>query len=112
MDSETKELLKSFEEKDYRRLVFNDEGQVKPGEDFLLARRVTLAQSKLMLGTVSPVTRWREANKEKLEKGEIEDIVDKVMRRTRELLDETEEGKGRDWMEGGSALVIMVIKKK
>ncbi len=112
VDDETKTLLNMFDEKDYRRLVFNDNGQVKPGEEFLMSRRVTFEQTARMLGTVSPVTRWREANKDKLEKGEIEDVVDMMIRLTREVFDQVPEGKGRDWVEGGGALVVMVFKKK
>ncbi|KAK5224039.1 hypothetical protein LTR47_010061 [Exophiala xenobiotica] len=112
VDDETKRLLGVFDEKDYKRLVFNDHGQVKPGEEFFMSRRVTFEQSRRMLGTVSPVTRWREANKDKLESGEVEDVVDQILRQTRELFDEVPEGKGRDWVEGGEALVVMVFKKK
>lgn len=112
VDAETRELLKEFDQERFARLVFNENGRVGPGEEFLLARRATLEQSKATLDTVSPVTRWREANKEKVERGEIEDCVEQVLRQTRELMDEDPEMKGRDWIEGGSALVILVIKKK
>ncbi|KAK5451402.1 hypothetical protein LTS15_008166 [Exophiala xenobiotica] len=112
VDDETKRLLGVFDEKDYRRLVFNDNGQVKPGEEFFMSRRVTFEQTARVLGTVSPVTRWREANKDKLESGAVEDVVDQIIRQTRELFDEVPEGKGRDWVEGGEAMVVMVFKKK
>ncbi|EXJ89345.1 hypothetical protein A1O3_02412 [Capronia epimyces CBS 606.96] len=110
------DLSTIFPKDQYQRLEFNKDGHVPPGEQFLLSRRFTLDQVKKALGTVSPVTRWREAYKDKLAAGEVEDCVDKLVRQTRELLEESQtpegEGKPRDWIEGGSAVVVLVIKKR
>ncbi|KAL6244814.1 hypothetical protein RBB50_008342 [Rhinocladiella similis] len=105
-------LLDAFREEEYSRQVFNDGGEIGPDGKFLMSRRATFEQSRAMLGTASPVTRWREAHREQLERGELEDLIDKVLRQSRELMEEVPEGKGRDWVEGGSAVVVITIKKK
>ncbi|KAG9793300.1 hypothetical protein ABEF93_003510 [Exophiala dermatitidis] len=105
-------LAHVFPKEEFQRLEFNKDGHVPPGEKFLVGRRLTFDQIKMGLGTVSPVTRWREAHKDKLAAGEIEDCVDQLVRRTKEIMEEVPEGKGRDWAEGGSAVVILVIKKR
>ncbi|KIW15865.1 hypothetical protein PV08_05915 [Exophiala spinifera] len=105
-------LLDEFPKDEFKRQVFNDNGEIGPDGKFLMSRRATFERATATLGTASPVTRWREAHKEQLERGEVEDLVDKLLRQTRELLDEVPEGRGRDWLEGGSAVVVMTIKKK
>jgi trans-aconitate 3-methyltransferase len=115
-DDEGKRLkqgLQEFDEKAFVRLEFNKDGYVEPGETFFSQNpRLNFQQAKLVMGTASPVTRWREAHKAQLEKGEVEDIVDFLVRRSTEILEEVEEGKGRDWIDGGSAIVILLVKKK
>jgi SAM-dependent methyltransferase len=108
-----KKLLDEFDEKEFVRLEFNKDGYVAPGETFFSGGiRVDFHRAKAMLGTASPITRWREANKEKVEKGELEDVIDHLIRRTKEIMEEVPEGKGRDWFDGGSALVVLVVKKR
>ena len=112
-DHDLKRLLSDFDQQDFIRLEFNKDGHVPAGESFFTGRtRAEFARIKAMLGTSSPVTRWREANKAKLENGEIEDVMDEMIRRMREILDEVPEGKGRDFIEAGSALVLLVVKKR
>ncbi|KAJ9608196.1 hypothetical protein H2200_007184 [Cladophialophora chaetospira] len=112
-ESELKPLLDEFDEKNFVRLEFNKGSNVAPGESFFTGREMTtLLQMKGVLDTVSSVTRWREANKEMVEKGEIEDIMDAMVKRAREILDEVPEGRGRDWVDVGSALVVLVVKKR
>ncbi|KIW45103.1 hypothetical protein, variant [Exophiala oligosperma] len=112
LDDQGRALLGAFQKSEFSRQVFNDGGHIGPDGKFLMSRRATFEQSRAMLGTASPVTRWREAHKEQLERGEVEDLVDKVFRESVELLEEVPEGRGRDWVEGGSAVVVMTIKKK
>lgn len=110
--AEVKKWTDMFVEKEYTRLEFNKDGVVQPGGKFLWGGKTPLAGLKGLLSTMSPVTRWREANKEKVASGEVEDCVDRVARETREILEEVPEGKGREWIDGGSAVVVMVMKKK
>jgi hypothetical protein len=59
--------------------------------------------------TISPVTRWREANPDKT--GE-EDIVRKLMRGIERLLHEAGVEKGKEALTGGVAGVLLMVKKK
>ncbi|KIW73511.1 hypothetical protein PV04_01624 [Phialophora macrospora] len=112
-DPGLKKLLNEFDEKEFVRLEFNKDGNMAPGESFFTGGiRVDFQRIKGLLGTVSPITRWREANKEKVEKGEIEDVMDSVIRRSKEIMEEVPEGKGRDWCDIGSGLVVLVVKKR
>ncbi|ETI28034.1 hypothetical protein G647_00483 [Cladophialophora carrionii CBS 160.54] len=112
-DQSLKKLLEEFDEKDFVRLEFNKDGKVAPGEDFFTGTtRTDFARVKALMGTASPVTRWREANREKVERGELEDVMDNFVRRSKEIMEEVPEGKGRDWIDSGSALVVLVVKKR
>ena len=45
-------------------------------------------------------------------KGEVEDVVDMLIRNIQEIMAEVPEGKDRDYIESGSAMVVLVVKKK
>lgn len=108
-----KELLGQFDEKDFVRLEFNKDGELPPGESFFAGENKTDLESiRNMMDTVSPVTRWREANKEKVERGEMEDVVDFLMRNIKEIMEEVPEGIGRTWIEAGGSVVVLVVKKR
>ena len=112
-ESALKGLLNEFDEKNFVRLEFNKDGNVPAGESFFGGkRRIDFQTIKAELGTASPITRWREAHQEKLEKGEIEDITETLARQAKEILDEVPEGKGRNWVEMGSAVVVLIVKKR
>ncbi|EXJ64107.1 hypothetical protein A1O7_00443 [Cladophialophora yegresii CBS 114405] len=112
-DQSLKRLLDEFDEKEFVRLEFNKEGNLAPGESFFTGTmRTDFNQAKALMGTASPVTRWREANREKVESGEVEDVMDTFVRRAKEIMEEVPEGKGRDWIDSGSALVVLVVKKR
>jgi len=110
--------LSSYDKDNYLRREFNPDGKPDPDpifaetKGFVKQLKLTLDQAAKVIGTASPVTRWREAHKEQLEKGEIEDCIDRIMRLTREELAKVEEGKGREWFETCIASVLMVVKKK
>jgi trans-aconitate 3-methyltransferase len=113
LDNESKAALQSFPEAEHKRHEFNRDGYVTPGQQFFSGERhVTFDQIKLILGTASPVTRWREANKAKVEKGEVEDVMDMLVRRSREIMEEVPEGKGRDYVDAGGGFVCLRVKKK
>ncbi|KIW78368.1 hypothetical protein Z517_08203 [Fonsecaea pedrosoi CBS 271.37] len=112
-DQELKTLLKEFDETRFERIESDRDGRIaSDGTAFSEYRKVDFATIKAMLGTASPITRWREAHKEKLEKGEVEDVMDMMIRKMKEILEEVPEGKGRDYIDGGSGMVILVVKKK
>ncbi|KPI39425.1 uncharacterized protein AB675_4960 [Cyphellophora attinorum] len=112
LDEQTRTALQSFPESQYKRHEFNRDGYVSPGQHFFSGeRRATFEQIKATLGTASPVTRWREAHREQVEKGEVEDIMDMLVRRMGEIMGEVDEGKGRDWIDSGGGLVVLVVKK-
>jgi len=105
--------LPLFDERGSMRREFNADGRPDPdpmfaGETkrFMRHFRVPLDRIGLMLGTASPVTRWREAHRDELERGEVEDFVERVTRITREEL------AGREWLEVGTGMVLVVVKKK
>lgn len=56
--------VSGFEEANgnFKRVEWNRNGKVDPGQDLLGGREVTPAQIGLALGTASMVTRWREAH--------------------------------------------------
>jgi trans-aconitate 3-methyltransferase len=108
-----KSFLTEFDQQEFVRLEFNKDGYVPLGESFFGGiKRENFDVIRAMLGTASPVTRWREAHKEKLERGEVEDVIDMMIRRIKKILAEVPEGEDRNWVEGGSAMVLLVVKKK
>jgi len=111
-DSKAQAALAVFDKADFQKIYFNKDGHVEPGEKFVHGMKGPLDMVKAVWATASPVKRWREAHKEQLEKGEIEDGVDRVIRTVKEIMAEVPEGKDRDWVDGGSSVVLMVIKKK
>ncbi|KIX93388.1 uncharacterized protein Z520_10807 [Fonsecaea multimorphosa CBS 102226] len=111
-DQELKTLLKEFDEKEFERIESDRDGRLSNGLAFTEFRRVDFAKLKPMMSTASPITRWREANKEKVERGEVEDVLDLLVRKTKEIIEEVPEGKGRDYVENGSRMVILVVKKR
>jgi SAM-dependent methyltransferase len=111
-DQGLKDSLQVFDRKDFTRLEYNKDGYVAPGESFVRGGRADFDMMKKLMGTASPVERWREAHKEQLEKGEVEDLLDKVTREMKDLFAEVEEGKDRNWMDAGSSIAVLVIRKR
>lgn len=110
-----KDELSVFDESKFVRIEFNKDGHLEPGEHYLRGRKDTFLELKKGFSTASMVTRWRDANKEALEKGEVEDCIDYMTRKVRETIDEglPQEEKGkRDWMDGGSAIVVLGFRKR
>ncbi|KIV90572.1 hypothetical protein PV10_07860 [Exophiala mesophila] len=104
-------VLSVFKRQNSVRQEIDKSGQLAKGEKFVRGGRADFNTIKLILGTASPIVRWRQAHQEQLEKGEIEDCVDEFFRKAREILDETEEGRGRDYIDTGLSIVILVVRK-
>jgi len=111
-NQELKDVLEVFDSKDFTRLEYNKDGYVAPGASFVRGRRADFDLMKKIMSTASPVERWREAHKDQLQKGETEDLADKVIREMKELFAEVEEGKDRNWVDSGSAVAVLVVRKK
>lgn len=111
-------LLATFDRQTFFRREFNPDGKPDPAPEFVATHgflrfdRTTFDMAAKQLGTASPVTRWRAHYKEQLEKGEIEDCVQQMVGRTKQVMEEVEEGKGRTWTDLGSSMVLLMIKKK
>lgn len=96
-----------FEESSFVRREWNRDGKVEKGQPFVaLEPRESLKELARGFSTASMIVRWREAHKEQLEKGEVEDCVDVTIRKLKEALG------GQDWMEGGPSTVLLMIKKR
>lgn len=70
---------------------------------------VTPAQFEKIMGTSSPVTRWREAHPEKV--GTEEDVVRQLRRRIESLLHEAGIKPGEEVLNGEVAMVLLLVKK-
>ena len=70
-----------------------------------LYRKESLEELASSLGTASMVTRWREANRERVESGEIEDCVQRMVADLRGILGE------QDWLELGTGAVVLILRK-
>lgn len=71
---------------------------------------VTPEQLEAVLGTASPVTRWREAHPDKA--GTEEDILRKLRRRIESLLHQAGVKPDEERVTGGVSMVLLMIKKK
>lgn len=63
-----------------------------------------------LLGTASPVTRWREAHPELV--GTEEDVIRRMRRTVERLLHEAGVEKGKEVIRGGEAGVLLMVKKR
>ena len=63
-----------------------------------------------MLGTASPVTRWREANPELA--GTEDEVIRRMRREVERLLHEAGVEKGKEVVRGGEAGVLLMVKKR
>ncbi|PON23439.1 hypothetical protein TGAM01_v207673 [Trichoderma gamsii] len=71
---------------------------------------VTPEQFEKLMGTSSPVSRWREAHPDKV--GTEEDIVRQLRRRIESLLHEAGIKPGEETLTGEVAMVLLLVKKK
>lgn len=116
---EVANALSQYDQSTSLRREFNTDGIPDPSPDFAETNgflswvKVPLEGVAKMIGTSSPVTRWREAHQEQLKKGEIEDCVDQMMNATRaEFAKAGPEGAARTWVEVGISAVLIIVKKK
>lgn len=104
-------VVEGWEEGTFVRRVwgleeFFFEGQEKDGQ----RGGVGLEAAEMMLGTGSAVTRWREANPEKV--GTQDDVVKKLMREIGVLLREAGVKEGEERINGAVGGVVLLVKRK
>ncbi|KAI3584271.1 hypothetical protein IWW34DRAFT_684417 [Fusarium oxysporum f. sp. albedinis] len=73
-------------------------------------KTLTPEEFEKLMGTSSPVARWREANPDKA--GTEEDVARKVRRRIESLLHEVGVEPGEELLRGRTELVLLMVKKK
>lgn len=94
----------------FRRLWNPDGEPDERGEFFMGQHEADLDTMEKMVGTASPVTRWREAHP--ADAGTEQDVV-RIMRREMEkALHEAGVEKGKELIKGGVAGVLLMVKKK
>ena len=109
-EARQKELgIDVFPKYEYVYKTWNEGGKLEPDLEGGWMRRETnkWAIIKYALGTASPVTRYREKNKEALEKGEMEDCVDRLVKDLREVL-----GQDKEVVDGGMSTSLVMLKKR
>lgn len=73
-------------------------------------REYDLVTIERMLGTMSPVTRWRQAHPEAV--GTEDDVVRRMIRVIEKYLHEAGVKKGEERLRGGSVGILMMVKKR
>ena len=93
----------AFPEDKFRRFDWDRGGVLSDGKDFFGgSREVPMGFYEQVLGTVSAVTRWREAHPELA--GTERDCVAEVLRQTRQVL-------GERGLRGGGATTLLMFKR-
>ncbi|RMZ90728.1 hypothetical protein DV736_g2057, partial [Chaetothyriales sp. CBS 134916] len=108
--------VSGFDEKTFYHKMWNRDGEYDPElpNGFLWMRSATWEQLGHMLGTISMVTRWREAHQEALQKGEVEDCVEKVKRELMEAVNGGKKEGDEGWvgvLKGGMGTTLLLWKK-
>jgi trans-aconitate 3-methyltransferase len=100
-----------FDEATFFRKEWNTDGAFKPDDQFFASQQpVDMETLENILGTTSPVTRWREANPDAV--GTESDVVRMTRRKIERLLHEAGVEKGKELVEGTVAGVLLLVKKK
>ncbi|KAF3058391.1 hypothetical protein GL218_09496 [Daldinia childiae] len=102
-----------FDKESFSRIEFGTENEgALPGDQIFAVGEpeVDLDQLEALMGTVSTVKRWREANQEKA--GTEEDITRIMRREVERLLHEAGVEKGNEVIKRAEAGVLLVVKKK
>ncbi|KAK5101350.1 hypothetical protein LTS08_004957 [Lithohypha guttulata] len=121
VDAQTPELkdeLSVYDRDASVRREFNADGQPDPdlifveSNGFMMYKRGPVDALSKALSTSSSVTRWREAHKQQLARGEIEDCIAKMLRLTMETTGKTTQDFEQQYLDCGVSMVLIVLKKK
>jgi len=110
--------LATYDKQRFFRREFNKDGlpdsspELAQTNGFIRHFRCPYTMAQKQVGTSSQVTRWRQHHKEALEKGEIEDCVTQMFKRTQAKINEVPDQKDRDWLDIATSMVLLVVKKK
>jgi len=103
--------VKEFEEATFLRKEWGTDNKSEPSDEFLAHQEpVDLDRFERILGTSSPVIRWREANLDKV--GTELDVVRIIRNNIERLLHEAGVEKGKEMLRGGVKGVLLVVKRK
>ncbi|CDR45731.1 CYFA0S19e02366g1_1 [Cyberlindnera fabianii] len=102
--------VEEFDKESFFRKEWNKDKQDMDDDGMGTTRLVTPEEFENLLGTGSPVTRWREAHLDKV--GTENDIVRRVRRQIERLLHEAGVKPGEEILTGQMAIVLLMIKKK
>ncbi|KAL7923746.1 S-adenosyl-L-methionine-dependent methyltransferase [Trichoderma austrokoningii] len=98
-----------FDKDSFVRKEWNRDGSGAENEAVPTGGPVTPEQFEKIMGTSSPVSRWREAHPDKV--GTEEDLVRKLRRRMESLLHEAGVKPGEEVMSGEVAMALLLVKK-
>lgn len=98
----------AFDQNSFYRKDWDGSNEVMYGETE--PRAITLQMVEMVLGTASPITRWREAHPELV--GTEQDIVKLLVAKIRRLLHEAGAEEGKESIKSIVAGVLLVVKKK
>jgi hypothetical protein len=92
-----------FPEDGYRRFEWGRNGAAEPGQKVLHGGEITLDSMSAVIGTESPVTRWREAHPDLV--GTSDDIVAKLAATVKEAM------AGKDTISIGMGTALLIFKR-
>ncbi|KAF2113509.1 S-adenosyl-L-methionine-dependent methyltransferase [Lophiotrema nucula] len=103
--------VETFEEASFRRQEWGTDEKSLPTDEYYNIRQdLSLASVEMVLGTASPVIRWREAHPEKA--GTKEDVVKIVLNKIEKALRDAGVEFGKELVKGGVMGVLLLVKKK
>ncbi|RSL87602.1 hypothetical protein CEP51_002129 [Fusarium floridanum] len=99
-----------FDESSFKRLEWNT-GPVSPSDCFFAKKQpLPPAVIELMLGTASPVTRWREAHPEAV--GTEQDVLRIMRRKLEKILYDSGVEEGKELVHGDMEGALLLVRKK
>ncbi|KAI6084072.1 S-adenosyl-L-methionine-dependent methyltransferase [Hypoxylon rubiginosum] len=101
--------VEEFDKASFFRKEWNKDREGAENEDLGTGRTITPEQFEKLTETNSTVTRWREANPDKV--GTDDDVVRKMRRRIESLLHEAGVKPGEEVLKGEVAIVLLMVKK-
>jgi len=102
--------VQEFDEGSFVRKEWGQGDGLEPGDEFYGGNEMTVDMLEMVMGTTSPVIRWREANPEKV--GTEEDPVRVMRREIDEAFDEAGVEAGMRMLKGGVEAVLLLVKRK
>lgn len=104
------EPVLGFDEANFLRKEWNTGSISEPDEPFFASQPpADLRTLEMVLGTTSPVARWREAHPDAV--GTERDVVRIMRREIERILHEAGVEKGKEILKGGVAGVLLVVKR-